>query len=61
LHRRGELRGIELSGCRASIPSRLPPEEVAKAIVPLCLSDCTESRKIYDFPAGKLLEFRAPA
>jgi NAD(P)-dependent dehydrogenase (short-subunit alcohol dehydrogenase family) len=42
-------------------PMTLPtPEEVAKAIVPLCRSDCTESGKIYDFRAGKFLEFRAP-
>ena len=46
----------------ASIPMTLPtPEEVAKAIVPLCLPDCTESGKIYDFRTGKFLEFRAPA
>lgn len=43
-------------------PLTLPtPEEVAKAIVPLCLPDCTESGKLYDFRAGKFLEFRAPA
>jgi NAD(P)-dependent dehydrogenase (short-subunit alcohol dehydrogenase family) len=43
-------------------PLTLPaPEEVAKAIVPLCLPDCTESGKIYDFRTGKFLEFRAPA
>ena len=43
-------------------PDTLPtPEEVAKAIVPLCLPDCTESGKLYDFRAGKFLEFRAPA
>jgi NAD(P)-dependent dehydrogenase (short-subunit alcohol dehydrogenase family) len=38
-----------------------PPEQVTKAIVPLCLADCTESGKVYDFRAGKFLEFRAPA
>lgn len=38
-----------------------PPEDVAKAVVPLCLPDCTESGKVYDFRAGKLLEFRPPA
>ena len=43
-------------------PQTLPtPEEVAKGIVPLCLPDCTESGKIYDFRAGKFLQFRAPA
>ena len=42
-------------------PKTLPtPTEVAKAIVPLCLPDCTESGKIYDFRAGNFLEFRAP-
>jgi NAD(P)-dependent dehydrogenase (short-subunit alcohol dehydrogenase family) len=42
-------------------PQTLPtPEEVAKAIVPLCLPDCTETGKIYGFRAGKFLEFRAP-
>jgi NAD(P)-dependent dehydrogenase (short-subunit alcohol dehydrogenase family) len=43
-------------------PETLPtPEEVAKAIVPLCLPSCTEIGKFYDFRAGKFLEFRAPA
>ena len=43
-------------------PMTLPtPEEVAKAIVPLCLPDCTESGKIYDFRAGRFLEFMPPA
>jgi hypothetical protein len=38
-----------------------PPDEVAKAIVPLCLPSCNESGKIYSFRAGKFLEFKAPA
>ena len=43
-------------------PETLPtPEEVAKAIVPLCLPECAESGKIYDFRAGKFLEFCHPA
>ena len=43
-------------------PETLPtPEDVAKAIVPLCLPTCAESGKIYDFRAGRFLEFRAPA
>ena len=43
-------------------PMTLPtPEEVAAATVPLCLDSCTESGKLYDFRAGKFLEFRAPA
>src|SRR5665647_3403064 len=42
-------------------PETLPtPEAVAAAIVPLCLPDCSESGKVYDFRAGKFLEFRAP-
>jgi NAD(P)-dependent dehydrogenase (short-subunit alcohol dehydrogenase family) len=42
-------------------PLTLPtPEQVAKAIVPLCLADCSESGKLYDFRAGKFLEFPAP-
>src|ERR1700688_1740212 len=42
-------------------PETLPtPEEVARAIVPLCLPSCTETGKLYDFRAGKFLEFRAP-
>jgi NAD(P)-dependent dehydrogenase (short-subunit alcohol dehydrogenase family) len=43
-------------------PLTLPTtEEVAKTIVPLCRPDCTETGKLYDFRAGKFLEFRAPA
>lgn len=38
-----------------------PPEDVAKAMAPLCLATCNESGKVYDFRAGKFLEFRAPA
>jgi NAD(P)-dependent dehydrogenase (short-subunit alcohol dehydrogenase family) len=42
-------------------PLTLPtPEQVAKAIVPLCLADCSESGKLYDFRVGKFLEFPAP-
>jgi NAD(P)-dependent dehydrogenase (short-subunit alcohol dehydrogenase family) len=37
-----------------------PPEDVAKMIVPLCLPDCTESGKVYDYRAGKFLAFTAP-
>lgn len=50
------------SGWPGVDPETLPtPEEVVKAIIPLCLPDCTESGKVYDFRAGKFLEFRAPA
>jgi len=43
-------------------PMTLPTaEEVAAKIVPLCLPSFTESGKIYDFRAGRLQAFRAPA
>jgi NAD(P)-dependent dehydrogenase (short-subunit alcohol dehydrogenase family) len=38
-----------------------PPEEVAKAIVSLCLPSCTESGRLYNFRDGKFLDFRPPA
>jgi NAD(P)-dependent dehydrogenase (short-subunit alcohol dehydrogenase family) len=38
-----------------------PPEEVAEKIMPLCSPDFSETGKLYDFPTGKLLSFRAPA
>jgi NAD(P)-dependent dehydrogenase (short-subunit alcohol dehydrogenase family) len=38
-----------------------PPEEVAKAIVSLCLPSCTESGRLYNFRDGKFLDFRSPA
>ena len=37
------------------------PEEVAEKIVLLCSPDFSETGKLYDFPTGKLLSFRAPA
>jgi len=37
------------------------PEEVAKALVPLCLPDCTENGKIYNFREKKFMDFRPPA
>ena len=43
-------------------PMTLPtPDEVARAIVPLCLPSCNESGKYYDFRIGRFLEYRAPA
>ncbi len=43
-------------------PMTLPtPEDVAKSIVPLCLPECAESGKTYDFRAGKFLDFHPPA
>ncbi len=38
-----------------------PPEDVAKAVVPLCLPDFTENGKVYDFRAGRLMSFQPPA
>jgi hypothetical protein len=38
-----------------------PPEEVVKAIVPLCLPSCVETGKIYDYRKGKFLDFQPPA
>jgi NAD(P)-dependent dehydrogenase (short-subunit alcohol dehydrogenase family) len=43
---------------RATLPT---PEQVSKAIVPLCLASCTENGKLYDYRAGKFLEFHAPS
>ncbi len=43
-------------------PMTLPtPDEVAATILPLCLPGFSETGKLYDFPAGKLLEFLQPA
>jgi NAD(P)-dependent dehydrogenase (short-subunit alcohol dehydrogenase family) len=36
------------------------PEDVSKAIVPLCLPSCTENGRLYDYRAGKFLDFRPP-
>jgi len=42
-------------------PMTLPtPEEVAETIVPLCLPSCNETGKLYDYRAGKFLEFTEP-
>jgi NAD(P)-dependent dehydrogenase (short-subunit alcohol dehydrogenase family) len=43
---------------RSTLPT---PEQVSKAILPLCLPDCVENGKIYDFRQGKFLAFQAPA
>jgi NAD(P)-dependent dehydrogenase (short-subunit alcohol dehydrogenase family) len=43
-------------------PMKLPtPAQVAAKLVDLCLPSFTETGKIYDFPSGKLQEFRRPA
>jgi NAD(P)-dependent dehydrogenase (short-subunit alcohol dehydrogenase family) len=42
-------------------PMTLPtPEQVAETIVPLCLPSFNETGKLYDYRAGKLLEFLQP-
>jgi NAD(P)-dependent dehydrogenase (short-subunit alcohol dehydrogenase family) len=43
-------------------PMTLPtPEQIAETIVPLCLPSCMETGKLYDYRAGKFLEFSQPA
>lgn len=38
-----------------------PPENVARAMIPLCLADCTQSGKYYDYRKGQFLDFQPPA
>jgi NAD(P)-dependent dehydrogenase (short-subunit alcohol dehydrogenase family) len=43
-------------------PLTLPtPEEVARAILPLCLPACAESGKLYNFRERKFMNFHIPA
>jgi NAD(P)-dependent dehydrogenase (short-subunit alcohol dehydrogenase family) len=43
-------------------PMTLPTaEDVAEKIVAMCLPEFSETGKLYDFPAGKLLQFMPPA
>jgi NAD(P)-dependent dehydrogenase (short-subunit alcohol dehydrogenase family) len=43
-------------------PMTLPtPEQVAEKILELCLPACTETGMLYDYPAGKFLQFIEPA
>jgi len=43
-------------------PMKLPaPDAVAEKIVELCRPGFGETGKLYDFPAGKLLDFRPPS
>ena len=37
-----------------------PPEEVAEAILPLCMPEFSETGRLYDFPSRKLMSFREP-
>lgn len=55
---RTRMRALVMPG---EDPATLPaPDEVAAKIVDLCHPDFTETGKLYDFPAGKLLEFMRP-
>jgi hypothetical protein len=43
-------------------PMALPtPDAVAEKILALCLPSCAETGKLFDFPAGKFLQFAPPA
>jgi NAD(P)-dependent dehydrogenase (short-subunit alcohol dehydrogenase family) len=43
-------------------PATLPrPEQVAEKVVELCLPGFNETGRLYDYRAGKLLDFRPPA
>jgi NAD(P)-dependent dehydrogenase (short-subunit alcohol dehydrogenase family) len=43
-------------------PMTLPtPEQVAEKIFDLCLPSFSETGKLYDYPAGRLMDFGAPA
>lgn len=43
-------------------PLTLPTaDDVANALIPLCLPDCAETGKIYSFREGKFLEFHKPS
>ena len=57
----GSGERVTISSVSGSPETLPPPEEVVKALVPLCLPSFTESGKLYDYRAGKLLEFKAPA
>jgi NAD(P)-dependent dehydrogenase (short-subunit alcohol dehydrogenase family) len=37
-----------------------PPEEVAEKVITLCLPEFSETGRLYDFPARKLMSFRKP-
>ena len=56
---RTRMRALVMPG---EDPMTLPtPEQVAEKIIDLCLPSFTETGKLYDFPAGKLLQFMPPA
>jgi NAD(P)-dependent dehydrogenase (short-subunit alcohol dehydrogenase family) len=54
--------GMYLGAFPGADPLTLPtPEEVAKAILPLCLPSFMESGKLYDYRDRKLKSFQPPA
>lgn len=56
---RTRMRALVMPG---EDPMTLPtPEVVAEKILDLCLPACNETGKLYDFRAGKFLEFAEPA
>jgi len=56
---RTRMRALVMPG---EDPMTLPtPEQVAEKIVDLCLPGFAETDKLYDYRAGKLLEFMRPA
>jgi len=56
---RTRMRALAMPG---EDPTTLPaPEQVAEKIVDLCLPSFNETGRVYDFRAGKLLEFMPPA
>jgi NAD(P)-dependent dehydrogenase (short-subunit alcohol dehydrogenase family) len=56
---RTRMRALVMPG---EDPMTLPtPEQVAESIVPLCLPSFTQTGKLYDYRAGKLLDFPQPA
>jgi len=56
---RTRMRALVMPG---EDPMTLPtPEQVAEKILDLCLPSFAETGKLYDFRAGKLLEFLQPA
>ncbi|HXX04185.1 MAG TPA: oxidoreductase, partial [Xanthobacteraceae bacterium] len=56
---RTRMRALAMPG---EDPMTLPtPDDVAAKIFDLCLPSFTETGKLYDFRAGKLLDFMPPA
>jgi len=56
---RTRMRALAMPG---EDPMTLPtPDEIAEKIVALCLPSFTDTGKLYDFRAGRLLQFQPPA